>query len=1003
MAYETQQWIDFNKAFAVSAARMTHIEEGIFGEESRARQSEIALGTSVSTEKGRAESAEATIRSNLTAEQTRAETAEGSVSGALTSEKNRAETAESSVKTEVATEKSRAETKENNLTTSISTEKTRAEAAEISARTTAEAKAVPLTQKGAPEGVAILGADGKVPSSQLPPAELADTKTVTTESELLALKPTRTTIVIVTSIPNTFIWLGTKTQTIADWEEFKFVTGVTEVNGKKGSVLTLSAADVKADVEGAATTAKNEAKSEAKSEVAAEKTRAQGAETTNATAIANEKTRAEGSETSINASVTSEKSRAETKEGVLNTAIGTEKTRAENVEGTISASVNSEKTRAESAEATNASAITGEKNRAIGVETTIETSVANEKTRAEAAEAAAVKLTTNQTVAGIKTFSSSPIVPAATTPKQAAALEQITAETTRATAAEGTEKTRAEAAEATKIPLAQKGAASGVAELDNTSRIPFTQLPTGVVPSRRASSVSIAGTFKPDLKEGQRAFPITTTGALIVESPINPPAEKEALYVEIFIKGNNPITIPAVTKWVDGQEPKFELESPNSINIVMMVSQDNGTSWYGIGSSNVSLSEAEEKFMGISGNNGRPITVLGKPEVGYSPIGDGTNAKWGLAGLSENAIKEIVAERSLGNTTSNLFTLGSGTPVSDSFMYFGESHTTTLTTALSKAGSEITTLNVEPLEEYLNVGAIVLVKHPTEAKIQNYTVSKTTAPGATEISVNSLKPNADFPIGSTVKSSAPTSAILTSFSSKVLEKSSLRFGAPITAAPNVQLVVNTIYDNVFTGGTAKVTLPVGNIPVEGLVVGINNHVGAVTQVKGNFEADLTKETEMTLTGTEMVYFMSKFVSGGPAASVWVPLPGWRTLTSLEALVTAKVAPGSWEPFTGMTKTKQAEGVTAYSLGARLEQGGANVRMRGIIQVNAGESITNGTTLFTLPSSVRPKTENVWVTARTATGTVALLVAESGKVSNASGATLTAGTQVGLDSITFSVT
>jgi len=72
---------------------------------------------------------------------------------------------------------------------------------------------------------------------------------------------------------------------------------------------------------------------------------------------------------------------------------------------------------------------------------------------------AGVSLTGNQTIAGVKTFSSSPIVPTPTTSTQAAP------------------KSYADLM----IPLTQRAAASGVATLGSDSKIPIAQMPTGLL------------------------------------------------------------------------------------------------------------------------------------------------------------------------------------------------------------------------------------------------------------------------------------------------------------------------------------------------------------------------------------------------------------------------------------------------------------------------------------------------------------------------------------------
>lgn len=666
MAYEPQTWSDFNKGFPVSAARMSHLESGISDEESRALAAEHANETAISTEKTRAEGSETTLHNSITNEVSRAEGAEEVNTSAIATEKSRAEAAEGSGKTEVSAEKSRAQTAEGNLATSVTAEKTRAEAGESAARAAAEGASIPLSQKGAASGVATLEASGRVPSSQLPPVEVAATVTVETEAEMIALTPTKTTFVIVSSLPKTFIWKGTKTKTIADWEEFKFSTGVDEVNGLKGASITLTYSTVGADKAGSATTAKGEAEAAAKAEVSAEKTRATAAESTNATSISNEKTRAEGAESGLSSSIAAEKSRAEGKESTLSSSIASEKSRAEGAEGTLTTNLATEKTARETGDTTNASSITGEKNRAEGKEATIEGQVTSERTRAEGKENEAVKLTGAQTVAGVKTFSSSPVVPAASTAKQAATLEQITEE-----------KTRAEAAELLKAPITSPsflGTPEAITpgSSDNSKRLATTAFvdtavaavtpgPETIIGSEiKAEAINeaklaavllakvnnavestisplanVTGVFKPNLNEGY-VFPRTSTGAVEIGSPTNLPsyAANKAIYIEIPIFGEHSIKVPIVASgnWIGGLgEPEWKLKNSSSLNVIVLVTWNGGTTWYGVG--------GEELPAGT-------VVATGTPSTGWVPTWNGTKTAWAAqaGGTTSKEVEEAIAK-----------------------------------------------------------------------------------------------------------------------------------------------------------------------------------------------------------------------------------------------------------------------------------------------------------------------------------------------------------------------
>ena len=120
--------------------------------------------------------------------------------------------------------------------------------------------------------------------------------------------------------------------------------------------------------------------------VAAETTRAQGAESGLQTAITAEVTRATDAESGLQADITAEATRAQGVEGNLSTAIDAESTRAQGVESGLQASINDEVARATAAESGLQANITAEATRAQGVESGLQADITAEETRATGAE-----------------------------------------------------------------------------------------------------------------------------------------------------------------------------------------------------------------------------------------------------------------------------------------------------------------------------------------------------------------------------------------------------------------------------------------------------------------------------------------------------------------------------------------------------------------------------------------------------------------------------------------
>lgn len=97
--------------------------------------------------------------------------------------------------------------------------------------------------RGAPNGIAALGSDGKIPESQLPSIAIVDAFVVADQAEMLALTVQRGDMAIRMDLEATFVMAG-DTNILANWIQLRTPSGaVLSVAGKVGNII-LAAADV---------------------------------------------------------------------------------------------------------------------------------------------------------------------------------------------------------------------------------------------------------------------------------------------------------------------------------------------------------------------------------------------------------------------------------------------------------------------------------------------------------------------------------------------------------------------------------------------------------------------------------------------------------------------------------------------------------------------------------------------------------------------------------------
>ncbi len=101
------------------------------------------------------------------------------------------------------------------------------------------------TEKAANNGVATLGADGKIPSTQIPATSFSRVDVVTSEAAMLLLPVTLTgSFAIRTDVNKSFVLSQLPASSILNWVEIVAPGTVTSVNGQTGPAISLTTADI---------------------------------------------------------------------------------------------------------------------------------------------------------------------------------------------------------------------------------------------------------------------------------------------------------------------------------------------------------------------------------------------------------------------------------------------------------------------------------------------------------------------------------------------------------------------------------------------------------------------------------------------------------------------------------------------------------------------------------------------------------------------------------------
>lgn len=111
--------------------------------------------------------------------------------------------------------------------------------ADIPATIARDAEVIPITEKGAANGVATLGGDGKLPSAQVPALAIGEVFPAASQAAMLALAAQRGDIAVRTDLDpdGVFILTTDNPGVLADWIQITAPGAVISVNGQTGAVV----------------------------------------------------------------------------------------------------------------------------------------------------------------------------------------------------------------------------------------------------------------------------------------------------------------------------------------------------------------------------------------------------------------------------------------------------------------------------------------------------------------------------------------------------------------------------------------------------------------------------------------------------------------------------------------------------------------------------------------------------------------------------------------------
>jgi hypothetical protein len=617
-----------------------------------------------------------------------------------------------------------------------------------------------------------------------------------------------------------------------------------------------------------------------------------------------------------------------------------------------------------------------------------------------ASDVSAVSTTEKGAHSGVAELNSSGKVPESQLPETSSPVSSVNTKTGAVVLA---------ASDVGAIPSAQKGAASGVPTLNSSSHIPLVEMDPSVVVAQTVAQVTTSGNYKPDLKEGQRIFHVKTSGELNIQAPINVPSGSGTIYIEIEVEGKEAITHSLVSSWLYGGAPTPNLKEITSINRYQYLS-DNRTTWKGIGEESVPagtvviLSPGEETIPEYKEGK---WTAVAKSSVG---VPKGEVESLAVAAVSSGASLGSVRVGTGTNSTAweSLLAVTQGQviisePITNTRVLGGIVRTTKITSGSKNAvvGSSAALLGVTVEGGGIPSATTVIGTSGEGIELSHAATESKTGP-LTYGTINAFYPITVAGITATMPSLDQVVVVSNRSGGEIKLKGRFTQYISTTLTATSKEAVVTSSANLLVG------MFVYCLGIPGLTT-IAKIIDA-THIELSAEATESKtviaEYEPISASTEITIALTheETITYYQHRGFWRAFADHRSVTALETIIKSVSVESLFTALTLNTPTvKQAEGIASWPAGFRLENAGTVVRLRGVVQISAAEEVKTTNALVTIPGTAfRPVGSEAWIrTATVGERMVILKVLENGQIRPV-GTALKAGEQIILDGSTFTI-
>jgi len=226
-----------NSEISTRASADTLLQGQLASEQSARIASDNTLQANINAEQTARVAADTVLQSNINAETAARLAFDTQIQLDLNNEVNIRMAADAGLQSQITAEVSARTNADSNLQSQLNAEAAARSSADSALQTDVNSR-IPLAQKGAANGVATLGADQKIPSSQLPALAISSVFVVNSQAAQLALNAQEGDLAKRTDLVplKVFIHNGGTSGTMSDWTDITTQGEVQSVNGLVGNV-----------------------------------------------------------------------------------------------------------------------------------------------------------------------------------------------------------------------------------------------------------------------------------------------------------------------------------------------------------------------------------------------------------------------------------------------------------------------------------------------------------------------------------------------------------------------------------------------------------------------------------------------------------------------------------------------------------------------------------------------------------------------------------------------